>query len=111
MQYSNPRQDATIEDYPLGGNRRGPCVFHLEHHPKRGVRIVRTTFGKPKLGTFGGLAAIVDGDDGRTYILQFAGLFDFITVIRSDLKCERTVWPREADFQELAALIREGQER
>jgi hypothetical protein len=84
VKFSNPRLHAPIQDYPLGGNKRGLCVFNIESHPKRGYRCTRQTTGKPKAHTYGGKAAIVDGDDGRTYLIQFAGSFNFIKVSRSD---------------------------
>lgn len=73
MKFTNPRIHATFTNWPLGGNRRGVCVFHVEHNVKKGFRFTRTTTGKPKLKTYGGRAAIVDGDDGRTYLIQDQG--------------------------------------
>ncbi len=84
VSFSNPRLRAEIPDWPLGGSKRGLCVFAMEHHPKRGYRFTRTTTGKPKTSTYGGKLAIVDGSDGRTYIIQHAGMYQAIVVWRSD---------------------------
>jgi len=112
VKFSNPRLQATFTDWPLGGNRRGQCVFVVETHPKRGFRFTRTTTGKPKTATYGGKAAIVDGDDGRTYLIQHAGQFDFIKIWGSDFMCvdeqkvgKSSVWPQDEQYAELQALI------
>lgn len=82
--FSNPRTVAEFPDWPMGGNKRGPCKFWVEWHAKRGWRVGRQTTGKPKFHTYSGQAAIVDGSDGRTYILQVAAGYGFIKVSRSD---------------------------
>jgi len=84
--FSNPRIKAEIPNYPLGGNKRGLCVFHVERKNEK-WRVGRTTTGKTKYTTWSGQVAIVDGDDGRTYILQRSDMFGFITIYRSDFKC------------------------
>jgi hypothetical protein len=86
VKFSNPRLRAEIQDYPLGGSKRGLCVFQLEQHPKRGWRFTRTTTGKPKTATYGREGAVVDGDNGRTYLIQRADSFNFINVWGSDFK-------------------------
>lgn len=111
--YSNPRMHAEFNDWPLGGSKRGRCVFNIEYAPKRGFRVTRTTTGKPKVKTYGGQACIVDGSDGRTYILQKAPMqYGFITISRSDFMDEGTVWPdgNPESYAELDALIREAQQ-
>lgn len=85
LTFSNPRIFAVIEDWPLGNGKRGPCTFQV-CRTKRGWRISRTTTGKPKYTTFGGPACIVDGNDGKTYLLRDAGVgFSHVTVSRGDL--------------------------
>lgn len=69
MKYSNPRKQATFTDWPLGGNRRGQCVFSVESN-KKGERISRVTTGAPKYSVYAEKSVIVDGDDGRTYLMQ-----------------------------------------
>lgn len=109
--FSNPRLVAVIEDYPLGGSKRGRCTFEIEQG-KRGYRAKRTTTGKPKFATYAGKAAIVDGSDGRTYVLQHATPYDFIHIMRHDFMDatgtagQGAVFSKEADtFKTLADLI------
>ena len=114
--FSNPRLRAEFPDWPMGGSKRATCVFQVECHPKRGYRFTRQTTGKAKTHTYGGRAAIVDGSDGRTYLIQFAGAFDFISVSRSDFMCaeeavlgyHHAVFPRDEKYAELSALIAEA---
>jgi hypothetical protein len=110
---NNPRLTATIDDYPLGGSKRGKCVFAVESSG-RGWRVSRTTFGKPKYTTYSGYAAICDGNDGRTYIVQQSTppYPESITVSRSDFKNADTAMggkhyftPDDARYPELLALI------
>lgn len=116
LNFSNPRLVAEFDDWPLGLRQRGYCKFHLEYNPKKGWRFVRQTTGKPKTATFGGKGAIVDGDDGRTYLIQFAGAFDFINVWRSDFKCVHPdlignnggVFPKDALYPVLRELIEQA---
>lgn len=69
--FSNPRLNATFTDWPLGGSKRGECTFTVEKHPRKGSRILRTTTGKPKASTYSTLCAIVDAEDGKTYLLHY----------------------------------------
>lgn len=90
--YSNPRKKAIIEDWPIGGNNRGTAIFKIESHPTRGERAIRTTekkngtWGKPKKATFASFAWIVDGDDGRTYIITKSEHWENLTVHKGDMK-------------------------
>ncbi len=106
LTFSNPRLSATFEDWP-SGSQRVRCTFQVEHHPKRGYRIARQTTGKPKYSTYGGPSAIVDGSDGRTYLLVHIPLYQMVKVRRSDfLDAERgCVWSQDADYASLLALI------
>lgn len=114
LTFSNPRLAASFSDWPMGGSRRGNCKFAVEHNPKRGYRISRTTAGhNPKITTFGGKVAIVDGSDGKTYIVQHAGQFEFINVWRSDFMSEGAQFPKNSDaslptFEELSSLIEQA---
>jgi hypothetical protein len=97
--FSNPRQFARIEDWPYGGNKRGPCVFQVESHPKRGQRVSRTTTGKPKYTTYADQGAcIVDGSNGKTYIL-LAGRGS-VSIFQSDMQHIATT--EELGFDHLA---------
>jgi hypothetical protein len=90
LPFSNPRLVAEFNDWPIGGNHRGQCKFVVELGNKRGIRISRTTtdkngaWCKPKFTTYGGPAVIVDGSDGKTYILQAVPIYNGIHVIRHD---------------------------
>lgn len=115
MKFANPRQTLEINDYPIGGSNRGQCKFEIEHNPKRGYRIVRTTTNKhgqwckPKTSTYGGRAVIVSGEDGKTYILQMAGVYDFIIVWKHDLMQAECVHKSDGErHAELLALILAG---
>jgi hypothetical protein len=84
--FSNPRHEATFPDWPLGGSRRGPCTFKVEHKPGRGYRVGRTTTGATKYSTYSPRVAIVDGSNGRTYILSTSNYGGFINISASDFK-------------------------
>lgn len=92
LTYSNPRMEATINDWP-SGSRRVVARFTVEQDPKRGERVTRVTDGAPKKLTFAQLARIVDGSDGRTYIAEFTE-YGFISIMRGDMKIQH-----EAIFQ------------
>jgi hypothetical protein len=91
LTYSNPRDKAEFNDWPAGGTKRVKCVFHVEGKVGKGFRVGRTTTHpktglpcKTKYHTYAGPAAIVDGSDGRTYILQYINDYDFVRISRSD---------------------------
>ena len=83
--YSNPRVHAEIPDWPSGA-RRVKAVFYVEQTPK-GERAVRITTGAPVKLTFARRMRIVDGDDGRTYIVRDHG-HGMVSVFRGDMKYE-----------------------
>ena len=66
--YSNPRMSAIIENWPSGG-KHVTAKFSIEIREGKGERAVRFTTGAGKVLTFARKARIVDGDDGRTYIV------------------------------------------
>jgi len=108
--YTNPRLHVEYTDWPIGGSNRGKCVFWVES--KKGqCRIGRKTTNKhgewckPKYTIYGGPCAIVDGNDGRTYLLRHAGAFKFITVSRSDFYDHETVHADNPRLVELLALL------
>jgi hypothetical protein len=112
LTFSNPRMTAEFNDWPIGGANVGKCKFGFESHPKRGLRLTRQTTNKygswckPKLDTYGGPGAIVDGSDGKTYVLQFAGEpYDFLYVKRHDFMHAESVFPDNPRFQEFKDLI------
>jgi hypothetical protein len=90
IQFSNPRLSASFTDWPLGGGRRGPCFFNVRTE-KRGARVERVTTGKPKYTTYGTRCCLVDGSNGRTYILQESKDYGrAIRVVMSDLMHDAT---------------------
>ncbi len=109
--YSNPTMRREIADYPIGGSNRGMCVFQIEKkgNKERATRQTQDKNGKwclPKTWTYSQRQCIVDGDDGRTYILcesEFGG----IRVSRSDGIDEENVYEAER-VKELKALIDEA---
>ena len=105
MNYSNARKSATFNDWPLGGNKRGTCTFVVEKHPKRGERVGRTTTGATKYDTYAPEVAIVDGDDGRTYILSSTG-YGFLQVSRSDFKNQESFFNDNPRYNEMVDLLK-----
>lgn len=107
--FSNPRLLAEFDDWP-SGRERVQCRFEFEHNPKRGYRIKRTTtdkhgrWCKPKVCAYSGPGAIVDGSDGRTYIIQ-QSQYGFVQVWSSDLMNadERTYIKDKEAFKDLIA--------
>ena len=106
IKFSNPVLVKVEENYPLGGSKRGRCVWSFEFTAKRGYRCARQTTGKAKYTTYGGKGAIVDGEDGRTYILQRTP-YGFDTIHRWDfMSAERSgCFESDPDFAELNAMI------
>ena len=117
LTFTNPRLHAEFADWPNGFRGVVPCVFNVEHNAKKGYRVTRQTTGKVKADTYGGKAAIVAGSDGKTYILQFAGVYDCIKVARSDFMCadgalatdkdlhKHSAWPEDDCYMMLKNLI------
>jgi len=114
LKFSNPRSVAEFDDWPSGKDRV-KCKFWVEH-TKRGYRVARQTqkngeWCKPKTTTFSGIAAIVDGSDGRTYILQVAEPYGFINVWAHDfMQAFDGVFDRDDRHGELLKIITEGQD-
>lgn len=110
MNYSNPRMEAMIDGWPMGGNKRGRAVFAIEEDANRGQRAVRTTccagkFSKPKRDTYNLRTRIVDGDDGKTYIIGMT-MYGFVNVVRGDMQTtEETVWPKDDRWPALVAMF------
>lgn len=110
--YSNPRMHAVIENWP-SGSMRTTATFAIETHPTRGQRATRFTLrpktGKPsatKVLTYASKVRIVDGDDGKTYILELSDNYGFITVMQGGMQFEHeTIWPRH-DGERFAAVMK-----
>lgn len=108
LSYSNPRMSAVIENWPMGGSKRGTCTFGVEVVAKKGERATRQTTGAIKKKTFARKVRIVDGSDGRTYILELSPMSDCISVGSSDMQHDvETIWPSDGAerYNEIRALL------
>jgi hypothetical protein len=91
--YSNPRLRATVENWPLGRHKRGTAVFWIQTDIRRGQRACRITTGAVKKLAYARKVRIVDGDDGRIYIIMLTKP-GFIVVDRSDMRfSEEAIFP------------------
>jgi hypothetical protein len=112
MIYSNPRTEAVIPDWP-SGRHRTTATFRIEQHPTRGERGTRTTTdpktgreSKPKLLTYATKARIVDGDDGKTYIVNLSRSYGLITVMQSNMQFQQeAIFERDPRYSEMLALF------
>jgi hypothetical protein len=113
VKFSNARLTAEYDDWPIGGSNRGQCKFAVEDGGRRGTRVSRTTtdkhgrWCKPKYTTYASHHAIVDGDDGKTYILSLTD-YGFVSIKRHDfMSAERSgSFNNDADFAELVELVK-----
>lgn len=111
VKYSNPRTEALFSEWPIGFNFRGKCEFKVEENI-RGMRVSRRTtkkdgtWAKPKYTTYSSKWVIVDGDDGRTYLLSYSSAYGFITVTESNMQYQAATFV-EGDpmFEECFALL------
>jgi hypothetical protein len=104
LTYSNPRMEATIENWP-SGRHRVTARFEIEQDPKRGERAIRATDGAAKKLTYAKMARIVDGSDGRTYIAEFT-MYGFISIMRGDMKFQQeTIFERDQRYPEALELF------
>ena len=104
LTYSNPRMEATIEDWP-SGSRRVTAVFKIEQHPKKGERATRVTSGAPKKLTYVIKARIVEGSDGRTYIAELS-MYGHIHIMGGTMKYSKeTIQPTDERFGEVRTLF------
>lgn len=101
--YSNPRMQAAIENWPHG-SQRVTAIFTIEAD-KRGERAVRVTTGAPKKLTYARQMRIVDGDDGRTYIAARSA-YAHITIMKGDMKFNHeVVHSGDARYPEMLKLF------
>lgn len=85
IQFSNPRLSASFADWPLGGSKKGVAIFKVVVG-RDGERVERVTTGKPKYSTYGTRCCIVDGSNGRTYLLIETTQYNHaIRIVMSDL--------------------------
>lgn len=112
--FSSPRLSATIENWPIG-SKRTTARFEVSPRSTRGVRIGRQTrnktdtgWNKPKLTTYAHQACIVDGSDGKTYLLTRSKNFPMIHVQAGTMKHEHCTAHHPSElFDTLAALLAE----
>lgn len=90
MTYSNPRTQATIDNWP-SGSRKVTAQFSIEQHPTRGERGVRVTTGKPKTLTYARKVRIVDGDDGRIYLAELTHYGQMISIMRGTMDYQHEI--------------------
>lgn len=110
--YSNPRKSYTTNDWPYGRQLRTTAKFVVEK-TKQGERIVRTTVNprngaenKPKKTAYSARCCIVDGSDGKTYILEQAKHFSFFTIMQSNLQYEQeTIHDTDARYHDFILLM------
>lgn len=72
IEFSNPRLKAEFDNWPSGG-QIVQCKFEVEEKKKQ-YRVLKSTtrngvWCKPKMSTYGSRVAIMDGSDGKTYIV------------------------------------------
>lgn len=112
VEYSNPRMKAVIENWP-SGQHRTTATFEVEIAAGRGQRGVRTTVN-PKTGlpsaakkmTYASQVRIVDGDDGKTYIIELSAPYGFVSVMQSNMQFQaETIHPSNPRFEEVRRLF------
>jgi hypothetical protein len=103
MNLSNPREKAVIEDWPIG-RKRCTATFQVEDGGKKGQRVARTTTGKPKRTTYYQKVMIVDGDDGRTYIIARTE-HNQAVVIPGTLKTTEYFYEGSPEYDMIRALL------
>ena len=102
--YSNPRTQATIENWPHG-SQRVTAIFSIEANARKGERALRQTTGAAKKLTFARKARIVDGDDGRTYIAELS-LYGHVSIMCGDMKYQHeTVFSNDPRYAEMIGLF------
>jgi hypothetical protein len=116
LTFGNPRTQAEFDDWP-SGKFRVKCKFYVEHDVKRGFRVCRQTQDKagkwcePKTLAFSGHCAIADGSDGKTYVLQIAAQYGFVSIWRHDfMTAWDSVFAEDARHAELLTIINQGQD-
>lgn len=104
LRLSNPRTEAIIEDWPHGRNRRVTATFTVENGGNRGFRVARVTTGKPKKTTYHLRIKIVDGDDGKIYVL---GLTEYgqIVLIPGTLKTTEYFHSDGPEYETYKAIL------
>jgi hypothetical protein len=106
MNYSNPRMEATINNWP-SGRQTVTANFYVEA-AKRGQRGVRVTTGQPKKLTCARAVRIVDGDDGRIYFAELAHFSGMISIMRGTMDVQQEViWENDPRYAEMIGWFEE----
>jgi hypothetical protein len=108
IKLSNSRQEATIQDWPMG-RKRLTAVFTVQSPDKgagRGKQRVARQLGsyKPKYTTYYLRTRIVDGDDGRTYIAAYTE-YNQAVLIPGTLKSVEYYYPKSPEFFEIVSKV------
>lgn len=102
MKFVNPRNEASVENWPHG-SKRVTALFFVETN-KKGSRIGRCTTGKPKYTTYHKKMVIVDGDDGKTYAVGSTE-YGQIVVWDGTLKTNTYYYPEDEEHSSLSQLL------
>ncbi len=107
--YTNPRKEVVIKDWPYG-NKRVKCKFYIEDSKgkqracRKTVKPGTDTWNKPKKLTYARKVLFVDGDNGKTYVLQQVGFA--LSVMQSNMKLsEEYIDDRDERFEKLNAMF------
>lgn len=111
LTYTNPTLYRLIEDWP-SGKFKTRAEFKIEQNSK-GERATRTTVNPktgrpnaPKLMTYARKSRIVDGSDGKLYIINLAQHFPMISVMMGTFDYGfETIHKEDSRYQELLALF------
>lgn len=110
LTYSNPRQFAEFSDWPFG-RQRVRCAFNVETDRQGRERVARVTenktrtgWNKPKKTTYANRARIVDGSDGKTYLL-LETKYGFIEVRKANMQEEHETVHGDTDPARYASLL------
>ena len=115
LSYSNPRTSAEVADWPFG---RQTCRarFTIESKVGHGERVARVTenksrtgWNKPKRTTYSRRVIIVDGSDGRLYLISWSAHYGHISVTMGTMMGQvescTDDGPEQERYRELLALI------
>ena len=103
LTYSNPRMQATVENWP-SGSRRVTAQFLIEQ-TSRGQRAIRSTGRAAIKLTYAKQARIVDGSDGKTYIAELT-VYGFVSIMRGDMKIQHeAIFERDPRYPMALALF------
>jgi len=109
--YISATRALTIDDYPLGFQKRGTAVYSVtKSRNGKQERVERTTFdgvkiSKPKTTTYGLQCAILTCENGLTYVATWYDI-GMISILKSNMQhTEETVWNREERYTTILDMI------